>query len=288
MDAVLVSHNGIGDSLYMIGALHYLSYFYKKIYFICKSKYYDNVKLFFINTNIQCISFNLNYVNYSFNDELLEIIKIINKFKKRNTDVFICGMFNKYIKSRINNVYFLNKIHNTRKKYNIDYDTLTSNNYSFIEKFYKDIYLNLNIFYDYFKLPQTQESIELYNTVKDYYIIFIQLKSSCGKSLNITRILNKYLFDKNTIILCNDVNLYNNISDKNNNIEDNISHKRAIAERFVFNKIIYYYDTIINSDEIYIIDSCFIGIVLPLLKLKKLKTNKVRIILRDISHKILL
>ena len=100
--------------------------------------------------------------------------------------------------------------------------------------------------------------------------------------------LNKYLFDKNTIILCNDVNLYNNISDKNNNIEDNIPHKRAIAEQFVFNKIIYYYDTIINSDEIYIIDSCFIGIVLPLLKLKKLKTNKVRIILRDISHKILL
>jgi hypothetical protein len=194
------------------------------------------------------------------------------------------------------NTHFLkNNIYNTyQNRYKIEYDTLTSNNYSFIDEFYRDAKLNLNVFYNYFKIPETIESVELFNTVKQYNIIFIQLKSSCGKSLNIENLLKKYLFDKNTILLCNDINLYdkkiNELEISHDNINqdilDDIIVKRKLAEVFVYNKLIYYYDTIINSNEIYIIDSCFIGIILPLLKLNKLKSNKVRIILRDIAHKI--
>ena len=45
MNAYLLSHNGIGDNLYMIGAVRYLLQYYEKMYFIfvntekfCKEK----------------------------------------------------------------------------------------------------------------------------------------------------------------------------------------------------------------------------------------------------------
>ena len=38
-------------------------------------------------------------------------------------------------------------------------------------------------FYDYFHLPITNEAMTLYNGVKDYYIVFIQLKSSNGETI---------------------------------------------------------------------------------------------------------
>lgn len=99
--------------------------------------------------------------------------------------------------------------------------------------------------------------------------------------MNISNILNKYLNDENAIIICNDKNLY----DIENKLPG-IQIKYNICEKYLINKIINYTEVIKNSNEIYIIDSCFIGIVLPYLKIKKLKANKIRIILRDYEDKI--
>ena len=41
--------------------------------------------------------------------------------------------------------------------------------------------------------------------------------------------------------------------------------------RYKLNKIVYYVDIIKNSNEIYLIDSCFLGLVLPYIKMNKLK-----------------
>ena len=276
MNAYLVSHNGMGDNLFMIGALQFLLKFYEKIFFLCFNKNYPNIKLFFIdNPNIICIPFDEN-------KEIYEIKNIINNNYSTN-DIFICGDCHKsYLKNKITNQEFLNyKI--IDKNYKIDFDTLTSGNYSFIENFYKDINLNLTYFYEYFYIPSTQESLDMYNTIKNYYIIFIQLKSSEGTSLNISNLLNKYLYDSNTILICNDTNLYD-IANKTNDIEI----KFNLCKQFVYNKIINYNDVIKNSDEIYIIDSCFIGIILPYLKTNKLKANKIRIILRNNATNIIL
>jgi hypothetical protein len=278
MNAYLVSHNGMGDNLYMIGAIRFLLNFYEKIFFLCKNKYYPNIKLFFIdNPNIICVPFNES-------NEIDEIKKIIQNNYNVN-DIFICGdIMKSFLKNKIKitNKEFLNyKIIN--KNYKIDYDNLTTDNYSFIENFYKDINLNLTYFFEYFHIPSTQESLELYNTIKNYYIIFIQLKSSDGISLNISSLLSKYLYDSNTILICNDKNLYD-INNKTNDIEI----KFNLCKQFVYNKIINYNDVIKNSDEIYIIDSCFIGIILPYLKTNKLKANKIRIILRHNAQNIIL
>jgi hypothetical protein len=275
MNAYLVSHNGMGDNLYMVGALLFLLKYYDKIYFLCKSKYYSNIKLLFSeNLNIICVPFDEN-------DEYNNIRIIINNNYNDN-DIFICGSHKRYLKSKITNNKFLN-IEQIDKKYTIDFDTLTTHNYSFIENFYKDINLNLTHFYENFYLHSTKESLELYDSVKKYNIIFIQLTCSDGIKLNINNLLEKYLHDKNTILICNDCNLYD-IDKKNINIEE----KYNLCKNFIFNKIINYNDLIKNSDEIYIIDSCFIGIVLPYLKTKQLKAKKVKIILRNNVNNIIL
>ena len=277
MNAYLVSHNGMGDNLYMVGALIFLLKYYDKIFFLCKNKYYSNIKLLFSeNLNIICVPFDET-------DEYNNITMIINKNYNDN-DIFICGIHKRYLKSKITNYKFLNN-EQIDKKYTIDFDTLTTNNYSFIENFYKDINLNLTHFYENFYLHSTKESLELYDSVKKYNIIFIQLTCSDGIQLNINNLLEKYLYDTNTILICNDCNLYD-IDNKNNNI--NIAKKYNLCKNFIFNIIINYNDLIKNSDEIYIIDSCFIGIVLPYLKTKQLKATKVKIILRNSVDNIIL
>ena len=278
MDAYLVSHNGLGDNLFMVGALRFLLKFYNKIYFLCKNTYYSNVKLFFIDTkNIICVPFDEN-------DEYNDINRIImENYDNSITDIFICGDCHKrYLQSKINNKSFLEYVI-PNKNYTIEFDTIHNYNYNFIENFYKDIHLNLTIFYDYFKLPYLDESVELYNSVKEYNIIFVQLKSSCGKCLNITNLLNKYLNDEKTILICNDYNLYDA-----NSLSENVKIKYKLCEQFVFNKIVYLVDTIKNSSEIYIIDSCLIGVLLQFIQKNELKAKMVRIIERNLINDIVI
>ena len=210
MEAYLSSHHGLGDNLFMVGALLFLLNFYEKIYFLCKKKYYSNVSLFFIDQpNIICVPIDEN-------DEMNEIIKTIDgAYHNTASDILLCG---ECIKSalrshrRITNKEFLN--HNCIDNgYTIDHDSVTTHNYSFIENFYKDIGLNLTYYFEYFRLPSTDESFELYNSVKQYKIIFIQLKCADGTCINISNLKEKYLFDENTILICNDMNLYD-VDDK--------------------------------------------------------------------------
>lgn len=277
MNAYVVSHNGMGDNLYMIGGLRYLTNFYDKVYFICKQKYYSNISLFFSDEpKIICLPVH--------NEKECDEIKTLfnNKFNdpNDNDDLFVCGHRHKQnCTPRINNKSF-SEHKRPDNKYNIDFDTITTRNYYFLLCFYSDLRLNIGIYFDYFKVPQTEESINLYNSIKHFEkIIFIQLKCSQGKCLNIQNLKDKYYDKEDTILICNDMNLYDKDSDN-----ENIQKKYQLSSKFVFNKLVYYLDTIKNSDEIYIIDSCFVGMILPLVKTNQLKADPTRIILRGLSH----
>jgi hypothetical protein len=267
MNVYFLSHNGLGDNLFSIGAVRLLLEYYGKIYFLCKDKYYDNVKLFFIDEpRIVCVPF--NHIN-----EAYECYNIISNNYIDN-DIFICGTHKRYLKSKITNKKYLEYCKNNfnkKSEYTLNCDTINDENYGFIIQFYNDIFLNIDIFFKYWYLPYTEISKKIYNSIKDYNIIFIQSKSSDNKKLNISNIVNKYLNDTNTLLVCNDENLYAN----------NNTFKYELLNNIMGQPIIYYLDTIINSKEIYIIDSCFIGIILPLHKLNRLNANIIRIILRN-------
>ena len=273
MNAYVVSHNGLGDNLYMIGGLRFLQNFYQNIHYLCKNKYYKDVLPFFENTRITLVPFDES-------DEDGEIRRILSN-QYANNDVLVCGACHKYKhRQKITNSKLIN-FKPVEKDYNIYFDTITKDSiYGFIEEFYRDMRLNLTYFYDFFEVPQNKESLDLYNSVKNYYIVFMQPKCSDGRALNISNIVNKYIHNKSVILITNEINLY----DIENKTED-MEIKYNICKKILTDsKLINYKDIILNSNEIYIIDSAFTGLVLPFLKTNRLRAHKVRIILRDLAN----
>ena len=271
MNAYLLSHNGLGDNLYMIGAVRFLLQYYENIYFLCKDIYYDNVKLFYKNNN------NVVIISINSKKEFSSCKEIINKSVYLKNDVLISGGCHKnYLKSKITNKKLLQRIPE-KKRYTIDYDTLLTSNYSFIENFYLDINLDLNIFFEYFELPLTIESQSYYNSLSKYdKIIFIHSKAS-NIRLNFHMLYIKNVMEPNTIMVCADHNVY----ELTKKLNKNQTEKFNVCNNMVNIPLIYYLDIIKKCNEIYIIDSCFTGIVLPLLKTQKLKATKIRIIERN-------
>tara|TARA_R110001606_G_scaffold70151_3_gene160443 strand:- start:705 stop:1568 length:864 start_codon:yes stop_codon:yes gene_type:complete len=278
-NTLLISQNGLGDNLFMVGALNYLLHFYQYVFFLCKHKYYSNVIEFFPQT----LSKRIFVIPFNENRESEQLFHIATH-NKSTKDLLICGCHKTYIKSQITNTNYLASIaHREVQKYEI-VKSMNLDGYDFIENFYKDIKLNLNHFVDYFTLPETQESIKLYNSIKQYKIIFTQIKSSTGHILDINNIIKKYKDNDEYIIICNDKNIYKQSSSSCTfgEVRDGKGEKKsALAQKFVLNKIINYYTTILNSYKIKIIDSCFTGIVLPLHLGNKLKTKDVKIIKRE-------
>ena len=274
MNAYLLSHNGLGDNLFMIGAVRFLLQYYDNIYFMCNDKYYDNVKLFYKNNN------NVVIVSINTKNELSSIQKILNQSIYEKNDVLISGfVYTKNLKkSKITNPKLLQRI-SGKKRYTIDYDTLTTLNYSFIENFYLDINLDLNIFFEFFELPITIESQSYYNSLSNYdKIIFIHSKASTG-TLDFSKVYKKNVMKPNTIMICADHNVYASTKELNKKQAE----KYDICNNMVNIPVIYYLNIIKKCDEIYIIDSCFTGIVLPLLKTHKLRATIIRIIKRNLS-----
>jgi len=270
MNAYLISHLGLGDNLYMIGAARYLLQYYSIIYFVCKKKYYDNVKLFFKdNKNIIIIPVDRISLHKD------NVQKILTPDVYKNNDVILCGIFKNIFKTKITNKNLLNRIRQ-ENKYTIDHDTLTSGNYYFIENFYKDINLELNIFYDYFNLPSFKESQDYYNLLSDYKnIIFIHSQSS-DNVLKFDKLFQLNFGKRDTIMVCANHNVYESTKDLSK-----FQHKKyEICKKLVNIPLVYYKDIIQKCQEIYITDSCFTGIVLPYLKTNKLKAKIVRIIRR--------
>ena len=279
MNALYLSHNGIGDNIYNIGALRFLLKFYNKIYFICNENYFNIIKYIFIDTD------KIILIPYDSKNQRGSIKEIINEIYKSN-DIFVSGSYHKkekYGKSKIKNEFFLKAIEEIEpNKYSINHDFINDENYSFIENFYKDNGMNLNIFFDFFYIPETYESKKLFKMVENYKIIFLQTTTSDNNKLNITKLIERKINDSKTILISNDENLYDSIKNPDNEIIE----KRNICKNFIKTRIPYYLDVIKNSLEIYLIDSCFVGIVLPLLKTNKLKAKIVRIITRENAHKV--
>ena len=81
-------------------------------------------------------------------------------------DVLISGSYHKK--------NFISKIKN-KKMFEITKNNnfYISERFNFIKDFYEDIKLNLSFFYNYFNINSTDNSLFLYNNIKNYNIIFL-------------------------------------------------------------------------------------------------------------------
>ena len=241
--AYFLSHNGLGDNISNIGAVNFLLNYYDTIYFLCKDKYEENVKLFFINKNVITVPFNST-------NEYSQCYKIIKDIQSTTDyDCFITGDCHTYVKSRITNKDVLN--YKKNNKYDIAYQH--------IKHFYDDIGLDLSIYVEYFKIDTT-----ISNDVNDindinYKIIFLHTQGS-NRQINLTHIINKYKNQNDYIIICANQNAYS---------EDN--QKFFIANKYVNMKVVYYINIMKSAEELHLINSCFSCIALPLMMRNEIK-----------------
>jgi hypothetical protein len=257
--AYFLGHNGLGDNITNIGAIHFLLQYYNIIYILCKNIYFENVNKLFNN---KIISKNIILVPFNTNNEYSECkIIITNAMKNKLTDIFISGhCHTSYLKSRISHPNLL--------KYNQN-DNHYTVKWNHIRSFYYDIGLDLSIYYNYFTIDSTNESKKYYDCIKNYNIIFLHTKSS-NRELSLENIINKFINLDNTIIICANKNIYNKDDIKNNT-------KYELANKYVNILVAYYIDIIYNAFEIHIVDSCFSCIVHPLNINKKLIAKIVNI-----------
>ena len=128
------------------------------------------------------------------------------------------------------------------------------------------MFLDLNIYYNFFHISNTEISKELYESIKNYDIYFIHQNINNELSNK-----NIYLEDSlNTIIIDINNNYYESSKEKN-------LIKYNLVNQFINLNIVYYLDTLINSKKIYIIDSFISLIVYPLYINDKLKYNNITI-----------
>jgi hypothetical protein len=251
-ECYFLGHNGLGDNITNISAINYLLNFYKKIHFMCKDIYVDNLKIIYNNSSVILIPF--DHTN-----ETKECFKILNTiYQLNNMDVLISGFCHK--------ANFMSKIHNkllkTRIKNN-DYNI--EDKYIHIKNFYEDINLDLSIYYNYFNINSNVYSKQLYNNIKKYKIVFMHTLAS-NSTLDLSEYINKYKNLDDYLIICPNTNLYEK------------SHvKNCIVEDYVNLLVANYIDIIKNSEYIYIINSCFACFVLPLQFKNELKAQDCKI-----------
>jgi hypothetical protein len=244
--AFFLSHNGLGDNITNTSAIHYLLNYYETIYFLCKDIYVENVNLLF--TDKPVITIPVNSAN-----EHNHCKKIINSIPK--ADLFISGNHTSYLKSRITHPSLLKHIKN-----NGDY----SCKYTHITQFYNDNGLDLSIYFEYFNIESSEKSIEYYEQIKQYKIVFLHTKAS-NREINLNNIVQLYNTDE-YIIICANKNVYALGTDK-----------YELANKYINIYVAYYIDIIKNAEIIHVIDSCFSCIIYPLITTNKISPKECKI-----------
>lgn len=257
--AYLLTYNGLGDYITMIGALNFLLNNYKHINMVCRLGSIENMKLFLPDKPITYIPLQPTGYNIISVEHLLseasQCIKIISE-APINSDILICGseqLKGGVLKSRITNQKLLQYIPND-KQYTVKW--------THIRDFYHNIGLDLSIYYEYFDIPQSKNTP---NVTEEYNIIFAHTKGS-DKSIQIPDVISKYINNENTIIIC-----------ANENVYPTNHSKYDIANQYVNIPIAHYIDIIKRASEIHVIDSCFSCIVNPLQQTNRLNATTVMI-----------
>jgi len=112
-------------------------------------------------------------------------------------------------------------------------------------------------------------SIDYYNKIKYYKIIFLHTKSSTYE-ISLDHIINQYINDPEYIMICSNKNIYP------------VKHPHYNISNLYINILIAHYISIIkNAMEIHVVDSCFSCVVMPMNVMRQLKASKIIIYNRN-------
>lgn len=209
----LVTHLGLGDSITAIGMIRYLSTLCEELTYFCNKRNYENIKLFLSDeTSIKYyVVEDDEEIKFKFDNEPTK-----SEFNAGKTTLLV-GVF---------------KV-----------DSFSTNIIPF--NFYRDIEMPYNAFWEYFHIPTTRESNELYNLIKNFQYVFIHNTYSQGKVYDSDLITKHSGFNKDEILF---VNVNNNEYQEGHKFYD-------IAQQFVGKRLAHYKTTIINANRVYVTNS---------------------------------
>jgi hypothetical protein len=256
--AYFITHYELGDNINSNGSIHFLLQFYNTIFILAKQSIINNLKILYEGYQVEFVLM----TSADYDDKTVEYVKNILHTIPNEHDLFITGYHNyKYgaIKSRITHPDVLNYVPNDK------YYTESNNGYNFIRDFYHHIGQDLSIQFEYFKFNSSKDSLEYYNKVSSYKIVFIHSQSRTTPELNTDIIYQLYVNQPDHIMICANKNMYK------------IEHTHyELANKFVNIPVFHYIDIIKHAEHLYYVDSCFACIIVPLIvsKILQPKTNK--------------
>lgn len=222
--AFLLVHQGLGDHVTAIPMTRYLATKYDVVVTVCKQKNYENIVKFYEDDKTIIIR------TVPDNSPLYRMKPFVFDNNCENLKEFSTGY----------DLFFTGQFINNHAPWTI----LPFN-------FYKDIGFDYSIFWDYFHIPELQESNLLYNTLIEHNItnwIFIHDTSSEGRAFDYYELLKNNKINKHDdwLLINPDRNMY-----ETTHIWYNIANTFINKKFYEFIKIVKY------AKQICVTDSCF-------------------------------
>tara|TARA_B100000902_G_scaffold194232_1_gene185559 strand:+ start:13363 stop:14580 length:1218 start_codon:yes stop_codon:yes gene_type:complete len=226
--AMVLGHLGMGDQFYIIGMVRYLSTMYDEVLVICKNNTENNVRqIYSDDQSIKIMGVPSDRViSPAYGASISQFNKIFDNYTK-----YLLGFHQ----------------HGLRAQYGIGKQI-----YDLPFSFYDDVQIDYQVFWDYFHVNKPDNSIILYNSIKQTKnvnkYIFVHNTSSIGEVFPLDFILDKYNLDKHNTLVINPCKCMYDLSD--NYFE--------LASEFLEKPLLDYYDVIENADMVIMSDSSFL------------------------------
>jgi len=236
---IVIPHNGLGDHINTVSMCNYLSTIYDNVYHLCNPKISNNLKFFYNNPKVIIYELNIDYFENFFTDNLFERVQNIYVLGFHQDNAFVRNLVNK-------NIYGLEN--------KFDPNTIP-------HSFYRQVNIDVNVFYNFMSFPHIEESIQLYNLVKDIDYYFISESTSGGDTFSINNIISEQNINMDNTLVINPVKNYYNEN-----------HRfYTLANYFVMKPVAFYVKILENASKIIVSNSCFFCLLFNI----KCKTSEV-------------
>jgi hypothetical protein len=160
----ILLHFGMGDNINCSGMVNYASQYHESVTLFIVPEYVENVKKLYEH-NPKVIILSLCQQLFDYQQKEIDPIIAASFFNDYDNVVRLGARILQYCRSNKIKLY---RCGMWKKKYNLQFLPYC---------FYDDLQINRNVMWIYSHIPQTENSMRLYNLIKDHKYIFCHIKN---------------------------------------------------------------------------------------------------------------